>query len=306
MRIGLCLFFNYPFEKNFPILRRLYGDYFDEIRFIQPLVETSEKDAFTVYRAAFNFSGFFSDARQFIKEMNCDVVIFAGDDCIINRDVLGNRFEEVFGVPGDGFDMFVTKLWPFSANAWWKNMQKLRALGRLFGQGGIFDQRIQNWKSYFPQADELALRLESLGVVNGPIDAPPSDIVARMPLDQQAVIRGFFQGKGTCDLPYPLAYGISDFFIVGGHILDEFCHNAGLFAALNVFSEFSTPTALAATQGRLSQCPDLGLSVDWTYGNNPEKEFFVPQSFSEIDDFLNSMPKRLLYKHPVKLSTVRD
>lgn len=306
MRIGICLFFNYPFEKNFPVLRRLYGDYFDEVRFIQPLIETSEKDAYTVYRAAFNFSGYFSDARQFINEMNCDVVIFAGDDCIVNRNILGERFVETFGVPGSEFDMFVTKIWPFSTDMWWRNTQRVRALGRLFGQGGVFDQRIQNWKSYFPPEDELALRLKNLGVVNDPIEAPPGDVLEKMPLDQQAVIRSFFRGAQTRKLPYPIAYGISDFFIVGAHVLDEFCHNAGLFAALNVFSEFSTPTALAATPGRLTQCTDLGLSVDWTFGNNTQKDFFVPQSFDEIDGFLHAMPGRLLYKHPVKLSAVRD
>jgi hypothetical protein len=304
MRLGLCLFFNYPFPKNFAVLRKLYEDYFDEVRFIQPMVMSPDKDSFTVYRAAFNFSGFFSDARHFLAGMNCDAIVFAGDDCLINREVVGRQFLGTFGTPSKDFDIFTTRLLPFSGENWWMNTQKVRALGRIFGNSGFFDQHINEWRNYFPSYDWMEARLQHYNILNEPLKAPSSDQLLKLPKDHAFILEGFFQGKTSRAIPYPLTYGISDFFIVTSTALERFCHYAGLFATLNIFSEFSTPTAMIASNYQISQVFDVGKKVDWSFGNNQAVEHFVPRSYREVTDYLTSMGEDLLYKHPVKLSGV--
>ena len=305
MRVGLCLFFNYPFPKNFPTLRKIYSEHFDEIRFIQPMVESSDTDVFTVYRAAFNFSGFFSDARHFLKEMNCDAIVFAGDDCVVNRELTGNKFESTFGDPSADFDMFITGLNQFSGPEWWKNTQKVRAVGRIFGQSGFFDQRIIKWQSYFPDKNWLESQLAAYGLNNDLLEAPTAEEMGTLPIDQAFILNGFFGGQKKRPIPYPLVYAISDFFIISASVLDKFCHNAGIFAALNVFSEFSVPTAMLCTGSHIKQARDVGLKVDWTFGNNPKAKHFVPLSLDEVNNFIDDMGDTLLYRHPVKLSSVQ-
>ena len=105
-------------------------------------------------------------------------------------------------------------------------------------------------------------------------------------------------------MPYPLVYAVSDFFIVSKEYLALFCHNAGLLAAMNIFSEVSVPTALMTLPGPLLRARDLDLTFDWTWGRNQEAEHFVPNSVGEVRKFIAGMDQNTLFRHPIKMSKI--
>lgn len=304
MKLGLCVFFNYPFPSNIPIWRELYGDLFSEITFIQPLVRSAEPDVVTVYRAAFNFAGFFSDARSALEAMDVDAVVFTGDDCVLNPALFGEGFASRFRW-GPDVSGFIPELLPFANANWLRNRHKLSVLGRFIGGYGFFDQRIQGWQQHLPDPEGILARYRALGVAVDDLDLPPAEEIEKLTGTQREIIRRTFRGNPTAPQPYPLSYAISDFFIVAKSHLPEFCHQAGLLAAMNVFPEAAVPMALVSLGGTLRQARECGLAFQWTYGRNPDATFFVPNSMEELRDCVSSQPANSIFIHPVKMSSIR-
>jgi hypothetical protein len=304
MKLGLCVFFNYPFPANIPIWRELYGDLFDEMVFIQPLVRSTEPDVVTVYRAAFNFAGYFSDARAALESMDVDAVVFTGDDCVLNPALFGDNFASRFHW-GPDVSGFIPEVLPFANENWLRNRHKLSVLGRFVGGYGFYDQRIQGWQAHLPEADRIRDRYRLLQVAVDDLTFPPEEEIEKLTGTQREIIRRTFRGSSTAPQPYPLSYAISDFFIVSKSHLPEFCHQAGLLAAMNVFPEAAVPMALVSLEGTLRQARDCGLRFEWTYGRNPDATFFVPTSMGELRDCIQRQPDNSIFIHPVKMSSIR-
>src|SRR5262249_32127771 len=67
------------------------------------------------------------------------------------------------------------------------------------------------------------------------------------------------------DLPYPLAYGMSAFFVVRDDALMKFSQYCGVLAALDIFVEVAIPTALVLACEKLATGTDTSLRYKWTY-----------------------------------------
>lgn len=304
MRLGLCVFFNYPFPSNIPIWRELYGGIFSEIIFIQPLVRSTESDVVTVYRAAFNFAGYFSDARTALESMDVDAVVFTGDDCVLNPALFGNDFASRFRW-GPEVSGFIPEVLPFANEKWLGNRHKLSVLGRFVGDYGVYDQRIQGWQHHLPDPERIIECYRSLQIAVDDLRFPPEEEITKLTGTQREIIRRTFRGNSTAPQPYPLSYAISDFFIVAQSRLAEFCHQAGLLAAMNVFPEAAVPMALVSLEGTLRQARDCRLVFQWTYGRNRDATFFVPTSIDELRDCIGKQPANSIFIHPVKMSSIR-
>ncbi|RYD46263.1 MAG: hypothetical protein EOP85_07810, partial [Verrucomicrobiaceae bacterium] len=213
MKLGLCVFFNYAFPRNIPIWRELYGNIFADIIFIQPFTRSDDADVVTVYRASFNFAGYFSDARAALEAMDVDAVVFTGDDCILNPSLFGSDFSKNFRWT-DGVSAFIPELLPFAHANWWRNRHKISVLGRFVGNYGIYDQRIEGWERNLPDPAELTAKFSAAGQALGKLEIPPQEELSKLTGAQNEIMRRVFRGQPEAELPYPVSYAVSDFFIV--------------------------------------------------------------------------------------------
>jgi hypothetical protein len=305
MKTALCLFFNYPFERNIPVLEELYAGTFDSIVHIQPMLCSERKNVNTVYRAAFNFGGFFSDSRSFLEALDADYYIFAGDDCIINTRLFHENFEKTFLKENKQISAFIPQLLKFSNGNEWKSPHKINTLARFVNGYGLYDQRIEDWNNFLPDPQIIKEAAKRLGVYSETLHQPSEEDVHRLTPGQREVLNRLMGNKLEAPLPYPLVYAVSDFFILSRQQLSLFCHNVGLLATMNAFPEVSVPTALLSLPGPISQAKDLHLKFEWTWGRNREVEHFVPTSIDEVRNFIAQMGENTLFRHPIKLSKVK-
>jgi hypothetical protein len=304
MKVALCLFFNYPFERNIPVLESLYRDTFDDIVHIQPMMRSDRDNVHTVYRAAFNFGGFFSDSLAFLSELDADYLVFSGDDCIINTALFGDNFATTFLRDNEEISAFLPQPLKFCNGNEWGSSHKINTLARFAKGYGLYDQRIEDWLGFLPDPNPIRNTAQRLAVHSDKMSQPTAEQKSKMNPAQLEVLTSMMGNQSEAPMPYPLVYAISDFFIVSRKNLELFCHNVGLLAAMNIFSEVSVPTALMSLPGPLLRASDLNLTFDWTWGRNQEVEHFVPTSIEEIGGVISDMDTHTLFRHPIKLSKV--
>lgn len=304
MKTALCLFFNYPFERNIPILEALYAGTFDQIVHIQPLVQSERPNVHTVYRAAFNFGGFFADSKAFLESVDADYYVFAGDDCVVNTRLFDKGLKENLLGARQEFTAFIPKLLKFSNGNEWNNPHKINALARFVSGYGLYDQRIEGWQGFLPDPHPIEEAARRLRVDSSSIQRPPEKDIELLAPAQREVLRRLLGSNPTAPMPYPLVYAVSDFFVVSRKHLSTFCHNVGLLASMNIFPEVAVPTALLTLPGPIVQANELGLTFEWTWGRNQDAEHFVPTTVAEVRNFIAGMKDNTLFRHPIKLSKV--
>lgn len=304
MKTALCLFFNYPFERNIPVLEELYAGTFDYIVHIQPMVRSDRKNVHTVYRAAFNFGGFFADSIDFLEALDADYFVFAGDDCILNINLFGKNFENTFLKKDKEISGFIPQLLKFSNGKEWISPHKINTLARFVNGYGLYDQRIEGWNDFLPDPESIRESAQNLNVYCQTMHRPSEENLHQLTPSQREVFNRLMGSKVEAPLPYPLVYAVSDFFVISREQLSVFCHNVGLLATMNLFPEVAVPTALLSVGGPILQAKDLDLTFEWTWGRNQSVEHFVPTSVDAVRTFIDKMGDNTLFRHPIKLSKV--
>ena len=82
--VCLVVIFNHRFDKNLPLLRKIYGKRFSAIRFLMPFYDGADSDVIPVYESAYQFQGYLIQAYEKLKDIPCSHYLFIGDDLIIN------------------------------------------------------------------------------------------------------------------------------------------------------------------------------------------------------------------------------
>ena len=111
----------------------------------------------------------------------------------------------------------------------------------------------------------------------------------------------FLLRRRNRSLPYPLAWGYSDFVVVPTAALETFCRLCGVFAAMNLFVEVALPTALALACDRIVVEADTqwrGVEI-W---DPAEVEDLRTRHGGDLARLLAAYEPHQLYLHPVKLS----
>ena len=83
-KVCLVIEFNHRFDKNLPLLRKIYGERFSEIRFLMPFYDGADADVIPVYESSWQFQGYLIQAYEKLKDIPCTHYLFIGDDLIIN------------------------------------------------------------------------------------------------------------------------------------------------------------------------------------------------------------------------------
>lgn len=100
---------------------------------------------------------------------------------------------------------------------------------------------------------------------------------------------------------YPMCWGYSDIFFVGGNNLEDFCRLCGIFAASGLFVEIALPTALIlSTRGNVIQQHQIEYRGRPLWGDEVE-EYLGKYDFN-LQRLCDDFPVSQLFWHPVKLS----
>jgi hypothetical protein len=298
----LVIIFNHPYPDNVGKLKEIYSNRFARVVFLMPFEQMNDADVMTVYRGSYTSQGFIADARQFLSNIDADFFVFAADDLLINPD-FGER-ELYARLHLDRFDGYIPQFRSLSVPSvqignnedfgddWHENGRgpwfwAERVLSRVHApKHHIFGSGCEEAWSYLPHREEALSRFAAFGMASL---ASPKHGSATIPWHHR-------------DLPYPLAVGMSDFFVVRNNALKKFYQCCGALAALDIFVEVAIPTALVLSCETLGTSADTSLQCKWTYTGSDK-----PIGLVDAIDYSTVCQKfheNLLFIHPVKFSKV--
>ena len=299
----LVIVFNHRYDKNIPILEKIYSPNFSNIYFLVPFYNGNHPRVIPVYESSHYFQSYFAQGyHRFFKE-EFTHYIFAGDDCLLNPSVNENNFLEQTGLQ-EGAD-FIPGFIEFHKlkKKWWHTSN---AVDFFNNRKGAEVQR------ELPTREEALLRFEKHGVTIGPLTSRHifgKEKISFLRWWQSPIYKEFFlrvvwkkyRKNGKIELPYPVAGSYSDIFIVNKETISDFCRYCGILAAVGLFVEIAIPTALLLSSEKIMQEKDLKLQgkAIWSAEEVAEVEAKFNKSLKAL---LNDFPADQLYYHPVKLS----
>lgn len=303
--VCLIIVFNHKFERNLPVLRRLYSWRFSTIRFVMPFYRGSEPDVIGVYESSAVFQGYLAQAAKQLPRDGITHYVVIGDDLVLNPTFDESNLCIKLGL--DDRTGFIKSLIPMSdLSLNWPHWDK----ARLSVYGSVFVTHAGE----IPSKDEAARLLKRHGVEVGDITLrnlrgwgskyPPPDYGpvrwGLYPGFWRSVYR-LYQWRGRIKLAYPLLMTYSDFFIVPASAMDDFLHYCGVFAALGTFVETAIPTSLAMACDRVRVETDTPLRGG-EYWTREERTAIEERHGLDLQRLLDHFPPELIHLHPIKLS----
>lgn len=296
-RCTLVILFNHPFPKNISKLRAIYGERFDDIVFLMPVITVDDPSVITVYRGGFNFHGHVADALDALEARGSELYLFCQDDLLLHPALTPSSFWQIADF--DQHDAFIPKPESFSGpgrEGWYWNDRVLSRLAEptssLFGGG------VEAFTRHLPGADEARARFARYGIDATIYPKPWPPKLGRASLFGRAVSGA----AAPALLPYPFAVAFSDFFALRHDALRPVGQYFGLFAAMDLFVEVSVPSAMILGCQHLATLTDTPWSVhiDWT-----DREELASRAPTDLQTVYAGFVESMLYTHPVKLSTLR-
>lgn len=310
-KICALFMFNHRFERNLPMIERVYGNRFSHRHILMPFASNPGPNISRVYELGRYFSGHIAQAaRDFVRDDFTHYVVIP-DDLLLNPSLNENNIIERLNLGvGEGYinNLIAADAlrysWPWAGEA-----------------AGAFGRNAQgiDLKGLLPPADEARSRFEKMGIIFPGRPGPGSRW--RRLAAQPTAARARWAYVYTLSLlgrssPYPLLAGYSDFLVIPAAAIDKFVHYCGVMAALNIFAEIAIPTALALSADRIKtelvrnrhfrgpaapRTDPAGLKgvAFWKAAD------FVPYNdllSKPLDELLAAFPEDVLYLHPVKFS----
>lgn len=300
----LIIIFNHRYDKNIPVLRKIYSPRFSHIYFLVPFYNGTDPDVIPVYESSHYFQSFFAQGyHRFFRE-DFTHYIFTGDDCLLNPSVNENNFLEQTGLPA-GAD-FITEFIEFHTlkeGGWWNTK---KAIDFFHNREGAEVQR------ELPSREEALERFNKHGVAIEPLTK--TNIFGNKKISflrwwQSWLYKQFFlrvkwkpyRKNGKIELPYPAAGSYSDMFIVTKESITDFCRYCGILASVGLFVEIAIPTALLLSSKKIVQEKDMRLKGKALWSAEEVEQ--VEKTFNKsLTSLLKGFPADQLYYHPVKLS----
>lgn len=297
--ICLVVVFNHRFDRNVPVLRALYGARFPHMRFLMPFYTGTDPDVIPVYDSSDTYQGFYAQARERVMDARYSHYLIIGDDVLLHPALSQANLCDELGLGED--DAFFPWLYSYAGftAVWQHYFPALR--------------RFRTAQRYVKFADQLPTRADAVerfarhGLAVEPFCWGQALGTARGSLTdwlQAAEFTARQLIRGRRELVYPLAMGYSDFLIVPASAMPEFCHLSGIFAAMGLFVEVATPTALALACRRIVTQRDQRWQGGEIWGA-ASKQSLTERYGSSLTRLQAEFPANTLYVHPIKLSQWR-
>lgn len=315
-KVCLVVIFNHRFDRNLPLLRKIYGERFSDIRFLMPFYDGTDSDVIPVYGSSHQFHGYAIQAYHKLKDIPCTHYLFIGDDLIIHP-----VFDEMNFVGRTGMydkKFLTSEFAPLNAPnnfrwVWAAGTSKPFCDSATSWRGSLcpYDEAIAKFNDFFGTQYKEVYDEAFFGDPNEPG-------VTKLGgwKDTQGFINvvNYFimTNAGSLHIPYPMSFGYSDIFCVSKDSLFEFSRLCGIFSAMNLFAEVAIPTSAVLTYKRddvkffnSSSAPkhekffnsDSALIL---WGNN--RDAFEDRYDHDFSRMYSEWNEKILFVHPVKLS----
>lgn len=307
-KVCLVIEFNHRFDNNLPLLRKIYGERFSEIRFLMPFYDGADSDVIPVYESSYQFQGYLIQAYEKLKDIPCTHYLFIGDDLIINPTFDEKNFVERTNMQDKKF--LCMKLAPLNSSnkfKWWWT--------ESFSSKPFFD-RSTTWQGSLYAYDEAMAKFNDFFGAKyketydeaffGDPNVPGRNLMHRWNNAEEfsRVVEEFKKSNGnTLHIPYPMAFrgGGGDIFCISKDSLFEFSRLCGIFSAMNMFVEIAIPTAAVLTfkRSEVEFFPNEVLLFFWS-GN--DRKAFAEKYDTDFSRLYNEWDEKIFSIHPVKLS----
>jgi hypothetical protein len=318
--------FNHRFDSNVEKLDLIYKNRFSYIKYIMPFYDGSKENVIPVYDSSEVFQGYIAQAfSSFYNEQHTHH-IFIADDLFLNSKINEDNILNILDLDTDtSYIKSILNLTEISFQEWSHAIKGIAAFTNtcyknvycnctkelpsyqdaieLFKRHNLvgFDLTVDN---FIYKEGNLSLK-EKINKLFG-IDKNRY----RFKFDMMCNNRLFqtlyeeVKQKGKIAIPYPLAMGYSDFFVIPAKDIKRFSRLCGIFAAMRIFVEIAIPTAMVLSCKKIKyECDSLlkGI-VMWDYPE-PGVELYNRFRGYLIDlDKEMAAASNVLYYHPIKLS----
>lgn len=320
-KVCLVVIYNHNFEKNIPVIRRIYEGRFSNVYQVMPFYQGNDPDVIGVYEGSYQFNGYITQAApKFVRDKYSHYV-FVADDMVLNPEL--NEENIISQLKLGARNGLISSLGVLTDRLLFSWPQGRTGAMYLNGIGNACE-----WRRFMPSLLEARLKFEKagldwrkgaslkllrlLGVGTRAMRLNPWQQALLPPLGLLKYFVGLFtRNRTSLDiasevLAYPTAMGYSDFVVVPSCAMKNFCHYCGVFAAARQFVECAIPTALVLACDKVCTLSD----IDWRYENGVDDyavrkklEQEAQYSYSEL---VKHYPNNYLFIHPVKLSKWKD
>ena len=306
MSATLCVVFNHAYPKNINIIKKIYENRFERIIFVIPFERNLGENVVTSYRGSYSFQGMIVDVASKLREVETDYYVFIQDDVLLSPEINERNVGEFFGIgPKMAFlPEFYALAGPIYTWVWtprvvWRLLHSQDPLGGSGAEMAIKHlppRHIAEQKAHQHNIQFSPITYENVDKCM--TSHFSSDSLSR---DLNSVIcNGLFhsgQDNKCIHLPYPFVFGVSDFFVIGKEVFDEFVHFQGVCSGMDIFAEVAIPTGLMVCADRVIRSQDINRHADWVWNDREKINVdYVRQRFAEGD----------ILVHPVKLSKMSE
>ena len=297
--VALLVVFNHRFDRNLEKLRSFYRTKFSNVFFLMPFYDGTDEDVIPVYYPSNTFQGFFVHAYEKLKGYGFEGWFVIADDMVINPCLDENNIKEKLGVDQD--KSFLPSIIDFNPEVDWIHAYKSLSFS-------LHNPFLENFQQ-LPDKQVAFNKLKTYGLEPKGLmfDKIYKDIFSG-DKEKSTAFYGLRYVKDTAKYKdelllgeYPLCWGYSDIFFIGGNNLKEFCRLCGIFAASGLFVEIALPTALVlATKGKVIQQHQIEYRGRPLWGE--EVDEYLGKYNYNLQNLCDDFPVNQLFWHPVKLS----
>lgn len=304
-KIVLAIIYNHRYDKNIPILEKIYNGKFSHIYHIVPFYDGELTNVIPVYESSFCFSGYISQAYSHLGKMGFTHFFFVADDMLINPSINEHNIFSKLSVGKN--ESYIDELKSLTVREkYWPHLYS--ALCYNPNQLGV---EIKNILPAHSKAKEI---LSRFGFNSEPLSVFQfvSYIIKKIAADlyfafRRKKLKRFLGGEKEFPIRhfrYPLVGGYSDILFVPNIFMADFSKYCGAFAASNLFVEIAIPTALvlASQEIKTNESINLKSGAMW---KKADKANFCALYKNDLSNLLCNFPIDRLYLHPIKLSQWR-
>lgn len=282
--IALLILYNHRYDKNIPILEKLYKGRFSNIFHLIPFYDGEKENVIPVYEHSWQFQGYISQAYTHLKGKGYTHFFIVADDMIIHPALNENNLHKKMGLAED--ECFLDYLHILSQLDW--RWYQLRAMKYKLKQRGVEAYR------ELPSKEVALEQFKKYGIPHAKMSIKP---FLSFHLDYIFTYLVNYKRR----IPdYPLVGGYADIALITAEAMDKFTKYCGAFSATKLFVELAIPTAMVLSTDKLKLSKDLNYKSGALWSDE-DKAFLDKYNYS-LDALIEGFPQERLFLHPIKLS----
>lgn len=318
-KVALVVLYNHNYEKNIPVIRRIYGERFSTILQLMPFYYGKDENVIGVYGNSFVFHTYIAQVRERLLNTDCDDFLIIGDDVLLNPSINEYNVHERLTIRPGAF--YIDKVNDIAAGEFYRPTYEA---GRFTTSPPGLDASANR---ILPTYEEAERRLRAKGVL--------SDTILRkskpyLPLFKKPFFSNLYANAKVLKarwwhikrslairlhpqrMSYPCVFAYSDLINIPREHLDLWCRYLEVFATWGMFVEIAIPTAMELIEGAdISYASESQLKTgnvwfpqDPIHRNTVETMITkaTQESGGSIDKLADVYPEEYMYLHPVKLS----